>query len=102
MDNVIDLPLRTLPVRALMGPGPSEIHPRALQALAQPAIGHLDPAFVDLMNEVKELLRYVFQTENRLTFPVSGPECGYGTCLPTWWKPVTRSLLHEMVCSAGE
>ena len=73
MDNVIDLPLRTLPVRALMGPGPSEIHPRALQALAQPAIGHLDPAFVDLMDEVKDLLRYVFQTENRLTFPVSGP-----------------------------
>lgn len=56
-----------------MGPGPSEIHPRALQALAQPAIGHLDPAFVDLMDEVKGLLRYVFQTENRLTFPVSGP-----------------------------
>tara|TARA_A100000164_G_scaffold284444_1_gene257241 strand:- start:9202 stop:10365 length:1164 start_codon:yes stop_codon:yes gene_type:complete len=73
VDNVIDLPLRTLPVRALMGPGPSEIHPRALQALAQPAIGHLDPAFVDLMDEVKDLLRYVFQTENRLTFPVSGP-----------------------------
>ena len=81
MKNVIDLPLRTLPVRALMGPGPSEINPRVLQALAQPAIGHLDPAFVELMEEVKELLRYAFQTQNRLTFPVSGPgSAGMETC----------------------
>ena len=81
MENVIDLPLRTLPFRALMGPGPSEINPRVLQALAQPAIGHLDPAFVSLMDEVKELLRYAFQTENRLTFPVSGPgSAGMETC----------------------
>ena len=81
MENVIDLPLRTLPVRALMGPGPSEINPRVLQALAQPAIGHLDPAFVELMEEVKELLRYAFQTQNRLTFPVSGPgSAGMETC----------------------
>ena len=64
-----------------MGPGPSEINPRVLQALAQPAIGHLDPAFVSLMDEVKELLRYAFQTENRLTFPVSGPgSAGMETC----------------------
>ena len=81
MENVIDLPLRTLPVRTLMGPGPSEINPRVLQALAQPAIGHLDPAFVGLMDEVKDLLRYAFQTENRLTFPVSGPgSAGMETC----------------------
>jgi len=64
-----------------MGPGPSEINPRVLQALAQPAIGHLDPAFVELMEEVKELLRYAFQTQNRLTFPVSGPgSAGMETC----------------------
>ena len=81
VENVIDLPVRTLPVRTLMGPGPSEINPRVLQALAQPAIGHLDPAFVDLMDEVKDLLRYAFQTENRLTFPVSGPgSAGMETC----------------------
>ena len=81
VENVIDLPLRTLPVRTLMGPGPSEINPRVLQALAQPAIGHLDPAFVGLMDEVKDLLRYAFQTENRLTFPVSGPgSAGMETC----------------------
>ena len=81
MENVIELPVRTLPVRTLMGPGPSEINPRVLQALAQPAIGHLDPAFVGLMDEVKDLLRYAFQTENRLTFPVSGPgSAGMETC----------------------
>ena len=81
MENVIDLPVRTLPVRTLMGPGPSEINPRVLQALSQPAIGHLDPAFVGLMDEVKDLLRYAFQTENRLTFPVSGPgSAGMETC----------------------
>jgi len=81
VEKVIDLPVCTLPVRTLMGPGPSEINPRVLQALAQPAIGHLDPAFVSLMDEVKELLRYAFQTENRLTFPVSGPgSAGMETC----------------------
>jgi len=64
-----------------MGSGPSEIDPRVLQALAQPPIGHLDPAFVGLMDEVKDLLRYAFQTENRLTFPVSGPgSAGMETC----------------------
>ena len=81
MENVVDLPVRTLPVRTLMGSGPSEINPRVLQALAQPPIGHLDPAFVGLMDEVKDLLRYAFQTENRLTFPVSGPgSAGMETC----------------------
>ncbi|MBT6347978.1 MAG: alanine--glyoxylate aminotransferase family protein, partial [Proteobacteria bacterium] len=81
MENVIDLPVRTLPVRTLLGPGPSEIDPRVLQALAQPAIGHMDPAFVGLMDEVKDLLRYAFQTSNRLSFPVSGPgSAGMETC----------------------
>ena len=76
-----------------MGPGPSEIHPRALQALAQPAIGHLDPAFVDLMDEVKDLLRYVFQTENRLTFPVSGPgSAAMETCFTNMVEAL--SLIH--------
>ncbi len=81
MENVVSLPIKTLPIRTLLGPGPSEIHPRVLTALAQPAIGHLDPAFVSLMDEVKDLLRYSFQTENRLTFPVSGPgSAGMETC----------------------
>jgi alanine-glyoxylate transaminase/serine-glyoxylate transaminase/serine-pyruvate transaminase len=58
--------------RTLLGPGPSDVHPRVLQALAYPPVGHLDPQFLGLMNEVQELLRFVFQTENALTIPVSG------------------------------
>jgi len=81
MENVLNLPVKKLPVRTLMGPGPSELNPRVLTALAQPAISHLDPAFIELMDEVKVLLRYVFQTENRLSFPVSGPgSAGMETC----------------------
>ena len=57
----------------LMGPGPSEIHPRVFTAMSQPAIGYLDPVFVEMMEELKSLLRYAFQTKNPLTFPVSGP-----------------------------
>jgi len=58
--------------RILLGPGPSTVSPRVLRAMAHPLVGHLDPQFIALMNEVQELLRFVFQTENRLTIPVSG------------------------------
>jgi alanine-glyoxylate transaminase/serine-glyoxylate transaminase/serine-pyruvate transaminase len=61
------------PQRTLMGPGPTEIHPRVLTTMSQPAIGYLDPVFVEMMEELKGLLRYVFQTKNALTFPLSGP-----------------------------
>jgi alanine-glyoxylate transaminase/serine-glyoxylate transaminase/serine-pyruvate transaminase len=61
------------PQRTLMGPGPTEIHPRVLTTMSQPAIGYLDPVFVEMMEELKALLRYVYQTKNALTFPVSGP-----------------------------
>ena len=61
-----------LPDRILLGPGPSMIPPRVLQALSMPVIGHLDPSFLALMDDVKELLRYVFQTKNEFTIPVSG------------------------------
>ena len=60
------------PARILLGPGPSTVHPRVLRAMAHPLIGHLDPQFVNLMNEVQDLLRYVFQTTNAITIPVSG------------------------------
>src|SRR5258707_951570 len=60
------------PQRTLMGPGPTEIHPRVLTTMSQPAIGYLDPVFVDMMEELKSLLRYVYQTKNPLTFPLSG------------------------------
>lgn len=61
-----------LPLRLLLGPGPSEVHPCVLQALAQPTIGHLDPAYLQLMNELQERLRQAFRTANELTFAVSG------------------------------
>lgn len=61
------------PVRTLMGPGPSDVHPRVTGAMARPCIGHLDPAFVGMMDEVKQMLQYAFQTENQLTIPVSAP-----------------------------
>lgn len=61
------------PQRTLMGPGPSDVDPRILQALARPTIGHLDPMFVSLMDEIKSLLQYAFQTKNQLTMPISAP-----------------------------
>ena len=61
------------PVRTLMGPGPSDVSPRVLEAMSRPTIGHLDPVFVHLMDEIKLLMQYTFKTENRLTLPVSAP-----------------------------
>ena len=61
------------PVRTLMGPGPSDVNPRILEALSRPTIGHLDPAFIQMMDEIKQLLQYAFKTENELTMPVSAP-----------------------------
>ncbi|MBI3009050.1 MAG: alanine--glyoxylate aminotransferase family protein [Candidatus Omnitrophica bacterium] len=60
------------PLRILMGPGPSNVHPRVLRAMSTPLVGHLDPEFLKIMDEVQELLRYVFQTKNQFTIPVSG------------------------------
>ena len=61
------------PLRTLMGPGPSDVNPRVTAAMGAPTIGHLDPAFVRLMDEIKQLLQYSFKTKNRFTFPVSAP-----------------------------
>jgi alanine-glyoxylate transaminase/serine-glyoxylate transaminase/serine-pyruvate transaminase len=60
------------PSRLLLGPGPSNVNPRVLNAMASPMLGHLDPDFISLMEEIKSLLRTVFQTANEITFPVSG------------------------------
>ncbi len=61
------------PVRTLMGPGPSDVNPRILEAISRPTIGHLDPAFIQMMDETKLLLQQTFKTENALTMPVSAP-----------------------------
>lgn len=60
------------PSRLLLGPGPSMVAPSVLEAMSKPLVGHLDPAFVGMMDEIKAMLRSVFRTENRMTFPVSG------------------------------
>lgn len=67
--------------RSLMGPGPSDVHPRVLKAMATPLIGHLDPQFIEIMDGVKEMLRQLFKTENELTFAVSATgSAGMETC----------------------
>ncbi len=86
------------PARTLMGPGPSDVSPRVLAALARPTIGHLDPAFIGLMNEIKELLRYAFQTSNELTMPISGPgTAGMETCVVNLVEPGDKVI----VCQNG-
>ncbi len=60
------------PPRLLLGPGPSLVHPRVLRSMATPLVGHLDPYFLEIMGRTQDLLRYVFETENRLTVPISG------------------------------
>jgi len=61
-----------MPTRLLLGPGPSNVHPTVLQAMNTPTVGHLDPAFLALMDQIQSLLRYVWQTENLMTIAVSG------------------------------
>jgi alanine-glyoxylate transaminase/serine-glyoxylate transaminase/serine-pyruvate transaminase len=62
----------TPPVRALLGPGPSDVHPRVLAALARPTVGHLDPYYLKIMDELQSMLRQVFRTNNRMTMAISG------------------------------
>jgi alanine-glyoxylate transaminase/serine-glyoxylate transaminase/serine-pyruvate transaminase len=86
------------PQRTLMGPGPTEIHPRVLTTMSQPAIGYLDPEFVSMMEQLKDLLRYTFQTRNELTFPVSGPgSVGMEYCFVNMVAPGDRVI----VCRNG-
>ncbi|MDH5570829.1 MAG: alanine--glyoxylate aminotransferase family protein [Gammaproteobacteria bacterium] len=88
----------TPPIRTLMGPGPSDVHPRILEALSRPTIGHLDPQFVDMMDEVKTLLQYAFQTSNELTIPVSAPgSAGMETCFVNLVEPGDKVI----VCQNG-
>lgn len=86
------------PLRTLMGPGPSDVHPRVLAAMARPTIGHLDPVFITMMDEMKVLLQYAFQTENVLTIPVSAPgSAGMETCFVNLMEPGDKVI----VCRNG-
>ncbi|MFB9137179.1 pyridoxal-phosphate-dependent aminotransferase family protein [Vibrio olivae] len=86
------------PHRTLMGPGPSDISPRVLQALSRPTIGHLDPLFIGMMDELKQLLKYAFQTENAFTIAVSAPgSAGMEACFTNLIEPGDKVL----VCRNG-
>lgn len=76
------------PQRTLMGPGPSDVNPRVLAAMARPTLGHLDPEFIRMMDEVKALLKYAFQTQNEMTFAVSAPgSAGMECCFVNLVEP---------------
>jgi alanine-glyoxylate transaminase/serine-glyoxylate transaminase/serine-pyruvate transaminase len=80
--------------RILLGPGPSSVPPRVLSALTTPVIGHLDPEFLTLMQEVQAMLRFVFQTENELTVPISGTgSAGMEAALCNFIEPGDRVLI---------
>ena len=80
--------------RILMGPGPSDAHPRVLEAMATPLIGHLDPEFLTIMDEIKAMVQTTFQTSNHLTFVVSAPgSAGMETCLVNLLEPGDEALI---------
>ena len=83
-------------VRTLMGPGPSDVNPRILTAMGKPTIGHLDPEFVRLMDEIKTLLQGVFKTQNALTIPVSAPgSAGMETCFVNLVEPGDKVIICQ-------
>ncbi|TEU17896.1 MAG: alanine--glyoxylate aminotransferase family protein [Anaerolineales bacterium] len=95
--------------RVLLGPGPSNVHPRVLRAMATPLLGYLDPEFLVIMDEIKELLRYVFQTENDLTLPISGTgTAGMEASLYNIIEPgdrvvvVVKGFFGERICDMAE
>ena len=70
--SAVSFPELRPPARFLFGPGPSNVHPRVMKAMLSPVLGHLDPEFVGIMEDIKKMLRMVFRTDNEITFPVSG------------------------------
>ncbi|MEQ9290401.1 MAG: alanine--glyoxylate aminotransferase family protein [Cyclobacteriaceae bacterium] len=80
--------------RILMGPGPSDVHPRVLKAMSTPLIGHLDPEFLEIMDEIKTMTQKTLQTENQLTFVVSAPgSAGMETCLVNLLEPGDEAVI---------
>ena len=86
------------PRRILMGPGPSDVYPEVLAAQARPTVGHLDPLFVGMMDELKSLIQYAFQTKNEMTMAVSAPgSAGMETCFVNLVEPGEKVI----VCRNG-
>merc|ERR1719284_1477670 len=88
----------TVPTRLLLGPGPQNAHPRVHAAMSLPSVGHMDPSFMAIVEDVKSLLRYVWQTKNEFTIPVSGT----GSAA---WEAAIANLTEpgdvHLICSAG-
>jgi alanine-glyoxylate transaminase/serine-glyoxylate transaminase/serine-pyruvate transaminase len=83
-----------VPPRLLLGPGPSDAHPRVLSVMSTPLLGHLDPQFLDVMTETQDMLRRVYQTQNKLTFPVSATGmAGMEACLVNLVEPGDKVVL---------
>ncbi|MGI2204889.1 pyridoxal-phosphate-dependent aminotransferase family protein [Shewanella oncorhynchi] len=86
------------PRRILMGPGPSDVYPEVLAAQSRPTVGHLDPLFVGMMDELKSLIQYAFQTKNEMTMAVSAPgSAGMETCFVNLVEPGEKVI----VCRNG-
>ncbi len=82
------------PVRLLMGPGPSDVAPSVLTAMSKPLVGHLDPVFIKMMEEIKTMLREVFQTQNEMTFPISGTgSAGMEFCFVNLIEPGDEAVI---------
>ena len=82
------------PRRVLMGPGPSDVDDAVLSAMARPTLGHLDPEFLRVMDEIRSMLRDVFRTRNELTMPMSGTgSAGMETCMANLLEPGDRVLV---------
>lgn len=80
--------------RYLMGPGPSDVHPRVLKAMATPLIGHLDPEFISIMDDIKQMVKTTFKTNNDLSFVVSAPgSAGMETCLVNLLEPGDDAII---------
>ena len=76
------------PSRVLMGPGPSDVAPSISSAMAKPTLGHLDPRFLEVMDQIRSMMRSVYKTENELTFPMSGTgSAGMETCFVNLLEP---------------
>ena len=79
-----------------MGPGPSDVNPRILEAMSRPTIGHMDPAFIGLMDELKKLLQFAFKTENALTLPISAPgSAGMEACFVNLVSPGDKVIIAQ-------
>ena len=82
------------PERLLMGAGPSRVHEDVLAVMSQTTIGHLDPNMITMMDQLKDMLRYIFQTNNDMTFPVSGPgSLGMEACVNNMIEPGDEAII---------